>query len=86
MGKPVVVCIICYLRLLRSVGLHPPDLHEPSANGIKVDVPAIVRILWPVIKSLCCSQAALLASIDGNRVDIEIAASLTTVDQGPTVW
>src|SRR5260370_13594765 len=36
--EPIIVIVICYLLLVASVRLHPPDLHRTGARWFQVSV------------------------------------------------
>src|SRR6267142_4117804 len=73
------------LRLLRTIDLHPPDLHRPGPLGVEVDVLPIRRVLRTVVFSSRGGQSLLRAAVNGDGVDVEVAVALRAVRDGPAV-
>src|SRR2546430_5335560 len=84
--KPVVEGIVGDLLLGASIGPHAPDLHPSAARRVEVDVRAVAHVLRSVVESRGGGEADLVATGDGNLVNIEIVVALPNVNQPASVW
>ena len=83
--EPVVELVTGQLLLPRAVRPHPPELHEPRTRRVEVDVTPVRRILRPVVQRLRVGQTHLLAAVNTDPVDVELAAAPARVDEEAAV-
>ena len=85
MRKPVRVFLVArHLRLVRAVGVHPPDLHDAGAHRVEPDAP-VGRVVRPIVEARRRGEPALVAALDRNRVDVVLALAPCAVGQRPAV-
>src|SRR3989449_5772650 len=83
--EPVVEAVVRDLLLGGPIGSHPPDLHPSAARRVEVDVRAVGRELRSVVQSRRGRQADLIATGDGDLVDVQLAVALARIHQPPAI-
>src|SRR6267378_4933875 len=83
--EPVVEVVVRDLLLPGPVGPHAPDLHPSAAHRVEVDVLAVGRVLRSVVESRHGGEADLVATVDRNLVNIEVAVSLADVHEPTSI-
>src|SRR3954462_16039407 len=82
MGEPVVEFVVGDLFLLRTVGLHPPDMHLAGAIGIEINPFAIGRVVGAVVEAFGGGEPRLRSASRRNSVDVELAIAFAAKRKG----
>src|ERR1700730_17687454 len=72
MGKPIGIFIKGHLFLLRTIYVHPPNLHTASTVRMEIYILAIRGVIGPVIQPFCISQSFRRASFYRYCVYIQV--------------
>src|SRR3954469_12316538 len=75
MRKPVRELIVRELLGVAAVGPHAPDLHFAAAIGVVIDESPVGRIVGPGVESLARRDAALIAAVGGDGIDVELTVA-----------
>jgi hypothetical protein len=81
MREPVAVIIGRDLFLVRTVRLHPPDLHQAGAVGIEINIFSIRGVFRAVIIAGRGGEPGFFAAGNRDGVNIKLAVALGAIGQ-----
>ena len=81
MRKPVVEAVVGHLLLARAVRVEAPDLYRARPERMKVNPPAVGRVVGAVVVARVGGEARLGPAGDRDRVDVVVAFALGAVGE-----